>query len=159
MRKNWFARAVAGLTGRIETIVVLIPRSDRRSPVDAEEYHDRPFRRRPIGPAKQGQTNLLRRLQEQCPSRPSAQQSLLSGELDTPTGILVADRLSWDGQGAGEQRVFQVASKGLIDLRWWRRELQRKGQARWKLREARVMLIRGWERKLRKAERRWHDGV
>jgi len=31
--------------------------------------------------------------------------------------ILVADRLSWDGQGAGEQRVFQVASKGLIDWR------------------------------------------
>jgi len=64
------ARAVAGLTGRIETIVVLIPRSDMRSPVDAEEYHDRPCRRPPIGQAKQGQANLLRRLQEECPSRP-----------------------------------------------------------------------------------------
>jgi len=93
-RKIRLARAVAGLTGRIETIVVLIPRSDRKSPVDAEEYHDRPCRRPPIGPAKQGQTDLLRRLQEECPSRPSAQRSPLSGELDTPTGILVADRLS-----------------------------------------------------------------
>jgi len=93
-KKIRFARAVAGLTGRIVTIVVLIPRSDRRSPVDTEEYHDRPCRRPPIGPAKQGQTHLLRRLQEECPSRPSAQQSPLSGELDTPTGILVADRLS-----------------------------------------------------------------
>jgi len=55
---------VAGLTGRIETIVVLIPRSDKRSPVYAEEYHDRPCRRPPIAPAKQRQTNLLRRLQE-----------------------------------------------------------------------------------------------
>jgi len=81
------ARAVAGLTGRIETIVVLIPRSDRRSPVDAAEYRDRPCRRPTIGPAKQGQTNLLRRLQEECPSRPSAQWSPLSGELDTLTGV------------------------------------------------------------------------
>jgi len=93
-KKIQLVRAVAGLTGRIETIVVLIPRSDRSSPVDAEEYHDRPCRRPQIGPAKQGQTNLLHRLQEECPSRPSAQQSPLSGELDTPTGILVADRLS-----------------------------------------------------------------
>jgi len=90
-KKIRLAGAVAGLTGRIETIVILIPRSDRRSPVDAEEYHDRPWRRLPIGPAKQGQANLLRRLQEECPSRPSAQRSPLSGELDTPTGILVAD--------------------------------------------------------------------
>jgi len=67
--------------------------------------------------SKKGQTNLLRRLQEECPSRPSAQRSPLSGELDTPTGILVADRLSWDGQGAGKQRVVQVASKVLIDWR------------------------------------------
>jgi len=40
-KKIRLARAVAGLTGRIETIVALISRSDRRSPVDAEEYHDR----------------------------------------------------------------------------------------------------------------------
>jgi len=52
-KKIRLARAVVGLTGRIETIVVLIPRSDRRSPVDAEEYHDRPCRRPSIGPAKQ----------------------------------------------------------------------------------------------------------
>jgi len=52
------ARAVAGLTGRLETIVVLIPRSDRKSPVDAEEYQDRPYRRPSIGSAKRGQTNL-----------------------------------------------------------------------------------------------------
>jgi len=91
-KKIRLERAVAGLTGRIETIVVLIPRSD--SPVNAEEYHDRPCRWPPIGPAKQGQTNLLRRLQEECPSSPSAQRSPLSGELDTPTGILVADCLS-----------------------------------------------------------------
>jgi len=116
-KKIRLARAAAGLTGRIETIVVLIPRTDRRSPVDAEEYHDRPCRSGPISPAKQGQTNLLRRLQEECSSRPSAQRSPFSGELDTPTGILVADRLSRDGQGAGEQGVFQVASKELIDWR------------------------------------------
>jgi len=47
-KKIRLTRAVAGLTGRIETIDVLIPRSDRRSPVDAEEYHDRPCRRPPI---------------------------------------------------------------------------------------------------------------
>jgi len=41
---------------------------------------------------KQGQTNLLRRLQGS--SRPSAQRSPLTGELDTSTVILVADRLS-----------------------------------------------------------------
>jgi len=93
-RKIRLARAVAGLTRRIETIVVLIPRSDRKSPVDAEEYHDRPCRRPPIGPAKPGQINLLRRLQEECPSRPSAQRSPLSGELDTPIRILVTNRLS-----------------------------------------------------------------
>jgi len=46
-----------------------------------------------------------------------AQRSPLSGKLGTPTGILVADRLSWNGQGAGKQQVFQVASKGLIDWR------------------------------------------
>jgi len=40
-RKIRLTRAVAGLTGRIETIVVPIPRSDRKSLVDAEEYHDR----------------------------------------------------------------------------------------------------------------------
>jgi len=91
-RKIRLARAVAGLTGRIETIVVLIPRSDSKRPVDAEEYHDRPCRRPPIGPAEQGQTYLPRRLQEECPSRPSAQRSPSSGELDTPTGILVAGR-------------------------------------------------------------------
>jgi len=94
MRKFRLARAVTGLTGRIETIVVLIPRSDRKSPVDAEEYHDQPCRRPPIGPAKQGQTNLLHRLQEECPSRPLAQRSPLSDELNTPTGSLVADCLS-----------------------------------------------------------------
>jgi len=93
-KKTRLARTVAGLTGGIETIVVLIPRSDGRSPDDAEEYHDRPCRRPTIGPAKQGQTDLLRRLQEESPSRPSAQRSPLSGELDTPTGILVAVRLS-----------------------------------------------------------------
>jgi len=49
--------AVAGLTGKIETIVVLI---QWKSPVDAEEYHDRPYRRSPIGPTEQDQTNLLR---------------------------------------------------------------------------------------------------
>jgi len=65
-RKIRLALTVAGMTGRIETIVVPIPRSDRKSPVDAEEYHDRLCRRPPIGPAKQGQTNLLRRLQEAC---------------------------------------------------------------------------------------------
>jgi len=92
-KKIRLARAVAGLTDRIETIVVLIPRSDR-IPVDAEENHDQQCRRPPIGPAKQDQTNLLRQLQEECPSRPSAQRSPLSSELDTPTGILVADRLS-----------------------------------------------------------------
>jgi len=116
-RKIRLARAVAGLKGRIETTVVLIPRSDRKSPVNAEEYHDRPCERPPISLAKQGKTNHLRRLQEECPSRPSAQQSPLSGELDTPTGILVVDCLIRDGQGAGEQRVFQVALKGLIDWR------------------------------------------
>jgi len=91
-KKIRFARAVAGLTGKIVTIVVLIPRSDRISLVNAKEYHDRPCRRPPIGPAEQGQTDLLRRLQEECLSRPLAQQSPLSGELDTPTRILVADR-------------------------------------------------------------------
>jgi len=55
-RKIRLARAVAGLTGRIETIVVLIPRSDRESPVDAEEFHDQ--RCRLIGPAKQGQRQI-----------------------------------------------------------------------------------------------------
>jgi len=65
-RKIRLTRAVAGLTGRIETIVVLIPRSDRKSPVDAEQYHDRPCRRPPIGPAKRGQTDVLRRLREEC---------------------------------------------------------------------------------------------
>jgi len=93
-RKIRLARAVDGLTGRIETIVVLIPRSDKKSPVDAEECHDQPYRRPPLGPTEQGQTNFLRRLQEECPPRPSAQLSPISGELDTPTGILVADRLS-----------------------------------------------------------------
>jgi len=78
-KKIRLARAVADLTGRIETIVVLIPQSDRRSSVDAEEYRDRPCQRPPIGSAKQGQTNLLRRLQEKCPSKPSAQRSPLSG--------------------------------------------------------------------------------
>jgi len=87
-------RCMATPMGRIETIVALITRSGRKSPVDAEEYHDRPCRRPPIGPAKQlGQINLLRGRQE-CPPRPSAQRSPLGGELDTPTGIMVADRLS-----------------------------------------------------------------
>jgi len=93
-RKIRLARAVAGLTGRIETIVVLIPRSDRKSSVDAEEYHDRPYRKTPIGPTEQGQTNLLRRLQEECPSKPSAQRSPMSGSPDTSTAILAADQLS-----------------------------------------------------------------
>jgi len=88
-RKIRIARAVAGLTGRIETIVVLIPRSDMKSPVDAEEYLDRPHRRPPIGQVEQGKTNLLHQLQEDCTSRPSAQRSPLSDELDTPTGILI----------------------------------------------------------------------
>jgi len=44
-RKVQLARAVASLTGRIETFVVLISRSGRTSPVDAEEYHDRLYRR------------------------------------------------------------------------------------------------------------------
>jgi len=84
-RKICLARAVANLTGLIETIVVLIPRTDRKTPVDAEEYHDRPYQRLPIGLSEQEQTNLLRQLQEEYPSRPSAQRSPLSGELDTPT--------------------------------------------------------------------------
>jgi len=37
MRKILLAHAVAGLTGTIENIVVLMPRSDRKSPVDPEE--------------------------------------------------------------------------------------------------------------------------
>jgi len=45
-------------------------------------------------PTEQGQTNLLHQLQEEFPSRASAQRSPLSGVLDTPIGILLADRLS-----------------------------------------------------------------
>jgi len=80
-RKIRLPRVVAGLTGRIETIVVLIPPPDRKSLVDAEEYHDRPYRRPPIGSKEQAEPNLLRRLQEECPSRRSAQRSPLSGKL------------------------------------------------------------------------------
>jgi len=71
-RKVRLASAVAGLTGRIETIVVLIPQSDRNSLVNSEEYHDQVYQRPQLSSTEQGQKNLLRRLQAECPSIPSA---------------------------------------------------------------------------------------
>ena len=80
-------RVVADLTDRIETSGVLFPLSDRKSPVDAKEFHDRPCRRPPTSPTKPEQTNIPRQLQEECLTKPSTQRSRLNDEPDTPAGV------------------------------------------------------------------------
>jgi len=63
-----------------------------------------------------------------------------------------------------ERWVFRLDLKTVsVDLRWWRREFQREGLAFLNPREARAMLIRGYERRLIKTPNsrqvffdRWH---
>jgi len=55
--------------------------------------------------------------------------------------------------------LFRMYLNNVTPTERTRREFQREGSACRKPREARVMLIHGWERRLREAEQIWCDGV